>query len=92
MAEKNQVSLKRYGPVITFFAGWIFLLAASVSFAATDIGVAPERTLMVGDHPEADGAAARAAGMQTYILPAWSGAGPRGLGHVVELVDRSRDK
>jgi len=60
--------------------------------AAADIGVAPERTLMVGDHPEADGAAARAAGMQTYILPAWSGAGPRGLGHVVELVDRSRDK
>ena len=58
--------------------------------ASQDIGVAPGRTLMVGDHPEADGAAATAAGMQTYILPPWSGNGPRGLGRVIEIVDRSR--
>lgn len=58
--------------------------------AARDIGVPPERTLMVGDHPEADGDAAAAAGLQTYILPAWSGSGPRGLARVIEMVDESR--
>jgi len=58
--------------------------------AAKEIGTPPERTLMVGDHADADGAAAAAAGMQTYILPMWSGSGPRGLAHVIELVDGPR--
>lgn len=58
--------------------------------ASRDIGAPAARTLMVGDHPDADGAAAAAAGMQTFVLPAWSGFGPRGLARVVELVDRSR--
>ena len=59
--------------------------------AAQEIGALPERTLMVGDHPEADGTAAAAAGLQTFILPPWSGSGPRGLVRVVELVDESRE-
>src|SRR3989442_12559243 len=56
MAEKNQVSLKRYGPVITFFAGWIFLLAASVSFAATDIGGKPEKSDVTVTYAQPSGA------------------------------------
>ena len=56
MAEKNQVSLKRYGPVITFFAGWIFLLAASVSFAATDIGGKPEKSDVTITYAQPSGA------------------------------------
>ena len=58
--------------------------------AARDVGLPPATILMVGDHPAVDGAAAAAAGMQTYILPEWSGAGPRGLGRVIDLVERSR--
>src|SRR5437870_11708205 len=56
MAEKNQVSLKRYGPVITFFAGWIFLLAASVSFAATDIGGKPDKSDVTVTYAQPSGA------------------------------------
>jgi putative hydrolase of the HAD superfamily len=60
------------------------------AIAAAEIGVPAARILMVGDHPDADGAAAAAAGLQTFILPEWSGSGPRGLARVLELVDRSR--
>ena len=60
------------------------------AIACERLGVPPARALMVGDHPDADGAAAAAAGLRTYVLPPWSGAGPRGLARVVELVDAAR--
>lgn len=46
--------------------------------ACADLGVAPERALMVGDSAAADGGAA-ALGMPVLLLPPHSGDGPRGL-------------
>ena len=56
--------------------------------ACRALGVAPAETLMVGDHPEADGGAAKA-GLRVYILPAEMDGDVRGLGRVVELVEGS---
>ena len=56
--------------------------------ACRALGVAPAKTLMVGDHPEADGGAAKA-GLRVYILPAEMDGDVRGLGRVVELVEGS---
>ncbi|WP_051799150.1 HAD family hydrolase [Catenuloplanes japonicus] len=53
--------------------------------AAAQLGVAPERTLMVGDNPLTDSGAV-AAGMFAFLLPKPAPAGPRGLGHVLSLV------
>jgi putative hydrolase of the HAD superfamily len=53
--------------------------------ACADLGVAPERTLMVGDNALPDGGAL-AAGMAVYLLPLAPPGGPRGLGAVVRLV------
>jgi HAD superfamily hydrolase (TIGR01493 family) len=50
------------------------------------LGVDPAATLMVGDNPLTDGGAA-AAGLVVLLLPAPPAAGPRGLGHVLALVD-----
>jgi len=55
--------------------------------ACERIGVAPADSLMVGDHPTADGGAA-AAGLRVYILPADQDGDVRGLAHVLELVTR----
>lgn len=56
------------------------------------LGVVPEETLMVGDHPIADGGAA-AAGLRVHLLPEDGRAGePRGLASVIERVDRLRDE
>ncbi|HEY6760426.1 MAG TPA: HAD-IA family hydrolase [Baekduia sp.] len=53
--------------------------------ACAALGVAPERALMVGDHPEADGGAA-GAGLATLILPMTPPGGPHGLGAVLDMV------
>lgn len=53
--------------------------------AAEELGVAPERTLMVGDNPLTDSGAV-AAGMFAFLLPKPTPEGPRGLGHVLSLV------
>ena len=53
--------------------------------AAEQLGVAPERTLMVGDNPLTDSGAV-AAGMFAFLLPKPAPTGPRGLNHVLSLV------
>jgi putative hydrolase of the HAD superfamily len=52
--------------------------------AARSLGVAPNETLMVGDHPVDAGA--ERAGMRVYILPAGIDGEVRGLDQVLELV------
>jgi putative hydrolase of the HAD superfamily len=53
--------------------------------ACEQLGVAPERALMVGDNPHTDSGAI-AAGMHVFLLPRPARTGPRGLGHVLSLV------
>ncbi|MFE7836978.1 HAD family hydrolase [Streptomyces sp. NPDC057474] len=53
--------------------------------ACADLGADPRATLMVGDNPVRDGAAA-ACGLRTYILPAEHRTGERGLADVLRLV------
>jgi HAD superfamily hydrolase (TIGR01509 family) len=53
--------------------------------ASEQLGVKPERTLMVGDNPLTDSGAV-AAGMYVFLLPPPSADGPRGLGHILSLV------
>ena len=54
--------------------------------AACDrLGVAPSRTLMVGDSITKDGGAA-AAGLTAHVVPAWSGDGHRGLVDALSLL------
>lgn len=56
--------------------------------ACRALGVAPARTLMVGDHPAKDGGAA-GAGLRSYVLPAGAApGGVRGLDAVLRLVGR----
>jgi HAD superfamily hydrolase (TIGR01549 family) len=57
--------------------------------ACEALGTKPGDTLMVGDHPIADGGAVRA-GLRFHLLGAGSAAArPRGLDRVVRLVDES---
>ena len=61
-----------------------------IFLAACDrLGTRPGETLMVGDHPVADGGAA-GAGLLFYLLPPHQGHGERGLGRVIDIVDASR--
>ncbi|MGC9670545.1 HAD family hydrolase [Planosporangium sp. 12N6] len=53
--------------------------------ACDQLGVRPERTLMVGDNPLTDSGAV-GAGMHVFLLPPPARTGPRGLGHVLSLV------
>ena len=53
--------------------------------ACEQLGVPPERSLMVGDTALPDGGAL-AVGMPVYLLPLAPPNGPRGLGVVVRLV------
>jgi putative hydrolase of the HAD superfamily len=53
--------------------------------ACDQLGVPPERTLMVGDNPLTDSGAV-AAGLHVFLLPAPARIGPRGLGHVLKLI------
>ncbi|MEU9318193.1 HAD-IA family hydrolase [Streptomyces sp. NPDC048295] len=56
--------------------------------ACHELGVAPEETLMVGDHPAKDGGAA-GAGLRSYVLPGRATPGScRGLDAVLRLADR----
>jgi HAD superfamily hydrolase (TIGR01493 family) len=56
--------------------------------ACRELGVAPEETLMVGDHPAKDGGAA-GAGLRSYVLPGRATPGScRGLDAVLRLADR----
>jgi len=54
--------------------------------ACAGLCVEPAATLMVGDNPLTDGGAV-AAGLVVLLLPAPTPSGPRGLGHVLSLVD-----
>ena len=56
MAEMNQVHQKRNRPGITFFLGWIFLLIASVSFAASEVGGKPEKSDIIVTYAQPSGA------------------------------------
>jgi HAD superfamily hydrolase (TIGR01509 family) len=57
--------------------------------ACEALGTEPAETLMVGDHPVADGGAVRA-GLRFHLLPAGGSADqPRGLERVVDIVDSS---
>jgi putative hydrolase of the HAD superfamily len=53
--------------------------------ACRALGTAPGATLMVGDHPAADGGAERA-GMRVFILPAEFDGEVRGLARVLDLL------
>jgi HAD superfamily hydrolase (TIGR01509 family) len=53
--------------------------------ASEQLGVKPERTLMVGDNPLTDSGAV-AAGMYVFLLPRPAADGPRGLAHILSLV------
>ncbi|NLU72307.1 HAD-IA family hydrolase [Streptomyces sp. HNM0575] len=54
--------------------------------ACGELGVAPEETLMVGDHPARDGGAT-GAGLRAYVLPAGASPGSeRGLDAVLQLL------
>jgi putative hydrolase of the HAD superfamily len=54
--------------------------------ACGELGVTPEETLMVGDHPARDGGAAET-GLRAYVLPAGASPGSvRGLGAVLRLL------
>lgn len=53
--------------------------------ACDALGVEPERTLMVGDHPEADGGAADA-GLGVLILPMSPPGADHGLAAVLDMV------
>ncbi|GIJ52298.1 hydrolase [Virgisporangium aliadipatigenens] len=53
--------------------------------ACDRLGVAPEKTLMVGDNPLTDSGAVDA-GMYVFLLPRPRRTGPRGLEHVLSLI------
>jgi HAD superfamily hydrolase (TIGR01509 family) len=53
--------------------------------ACDALGVEPEQTLMVGDHPEADGGAADA-GLGVLILPMSAAGAPHGLARVLDAL------
>jgi HAD superfamily hydrolase (TIGR01509 family) len=53
--------------------------------ACEQLGVDPGRTLMVGDNPLTDSGAV-AAGCYVFLLPPPPKSGPRGLGHVLDLL------
>lgn len=54
--------------------------------ACDALGVEPGATLMVGDNPLTDGGAV-AAGLPVLLLPPPAAKGPRGLAHVLSLVN-----
>lgn len=73
------------GAVMSFEYG-VCKPAVSVFLTACEqLGVAPERTLMVGDNPLTDSGGVNA-GMHVFLLPRPAPTGPRGLGHVLSLV------
>ncbi len=72
--------------VVMSFQHGVCKPAASVFRTASEqLGVKPERTLMVGDNPLTDSGAVRI-GMFVFLLPRPAQDGPRGLGHILSLV------
>lgn len=76
--------------VLSHEHGWMKPEPALFRAACEALGAEPERTLMVGDDPIADGGAV-AAGLQVYVLPPARDALTRGLDRVLAIVDGSRD-
>jgi len=73
------------GVVMSFQYGVCKPAVSMFRTASEQLGVGPERTLMVGDNPLTDSGAV-AAGMYVFLLPPPSADGPRGLGHILSLV------
>jgi HAD superfamily hydrolase (TIGR01509 family) len=72
--------------VVMSFEHGVCKPAASVFLTACDqLGVKPERTLMVGDNPLTDSGAVTV-GMCVFLLPRPTLTGPRGLEHVLALI------
>jgi HAD superfamily hydrolase (TIGR01509 family) len=83
----DRLGLSRYlSAVVMSFQYGVCKPAASVFRTACDqLGVPPERTLMVGDNPLTDSGAVTA-GMYVFLLPPPPKTGPRGLRHVLSLI------
>lgn len=72
--------------VVMSFESGVCKPATTVFRTACDqLGVDPERTLMVGDNPLTDSGAVTA-GCYVFLLPPPPKSGPRGLGHVLDLL------
>jgi HAD superfamily hydrolase (TIGR01509 family) len=71
--------------VMSFEHGICKPAAAVFRTACEQLGVPPERGLMVGDNPLTDSGAV-AAGMYVLLLPATGRTGPRGLAPVLSLL------
>lgn len=69
--------------VLSYEAGVVKPDARIFAAACPALGASPAQTLMVGDHPEADGGAA-AAGLQALVLPMTPPGGVHGLAAVLE--------
>jgi FMN phosphatase YigB (HAD superfamily) len=63
---------------------------ALFALALTCVGATAAQTLMVGDHPVADGSAANM-GIRTLLLPMSPAGSVHGLAHVLDLVRGERD-
>ena len=72
--------------VMSFESGVCKPAPKAFLLACQQMGVRPERTLMVGDNPLTDSGAV-AVGMPVLLLPPAPKSGPRGLGHVLSLVN-----
>jgi putative hydrolase of the HAD superfamily len=83
----DRLGLSRYlDTVVMSYQQGVCKPAAAVFRTACDqLGVRPERTLMVGDNPLTDSGAVTA-GLYALLLPAAPKTGPRGLSHVLSLL------
>jgi HAD superfamily hydrolase (TIGR01509 family) len=84
----DRLGLSRYlDAVVMSFQYGICKPAVEPFLTACDqLRVHPGRTLMVGDNPLTDSGAV-AAGLHVLLLPRPTRSGPRGLGHVLSLLD-----
>jgi putative hydrolase of the HAD superfamily len=87
----DRLDLSRFfDAVVMSFEYGVCKPAASVFLTACEkLGTAPERTLMVGDNPLTDSGAV-AAGLPVLLLPPSANEQPRGLSHVLSLVNPGR--
>jgi len=87
----DQLGLSPYlNTVVMSFEHGVCKPAASVFLTACDqLGVDPERTLVVGDNPLTDSGAV-SVGMCVFLLPPPAKTGPRGLGRAVAALRRVR--
>jgi FMN phosphatase YigB (HAD superfamily) len=80
----GQVELARHA-TLSFEQGAVKPSPAIFRAALATLDAAPTQTLMVGDHPEADGGAA-ALGITTLILPMSAPGARHGLARVIEAI------